>query len=145
MPRPPIPLNALLCLDLYATSRAVIKAYRPLLDALGLTYPQYLVMVALWEAGPLGVKELSERLSLDSGTLSPLLKRLEAMKLVTRTRDSDDERAVTIALTESGRALQEKSYAVGEGIACLFALKPEEARTLQTMLREISQRMDAAG
>src|SRR4051812_24114791 len=98
-------LENFLCLDLYATSRAVMKAYTPLLAPLGLTYPQYLVLVALWEAEPLQVNELAEGLSLDSGTLSPLLKRLEASGLVERKRSDQDERTVNIALTATGRAL----------------------------------------
>ena len=135
-------LDELLCLDLYAASRAAIKAYGPLLDPLGLTYPQYLVMVALWESGALTVKDLSERLSLDSGTLSPLLKRLEAAGLVARSRNTDDERVVTISLTAAGRSLEEKAAAVCSSIACLFDLNTAELRKLQSTLRAIAQRME---
>lgn len=139
-----VSLKNLLCLDLYAASRAVTKAYRPLLDPLGLTYPQYLVMVALWESEPLAVKDLSERLSLDSGTLSPLLKRLESAGLVRRTRSRLDERGVDIALTEAGRSLRAKAGEVFEGIGCLFAMQAEEMRGLQGTLRELTRRMEAA-
>ena len=133
----------MLCLDLYAASRAVIKAYGPLLQDLGLTYPQYLVMIALWEKAPLAVKDLSGRLSLDSGTLSPLLKRLEAMGLVTRTRSRDDERGVLIGLTEKGRALEARNKRVSEGMRCLFAMSGDSVARLQETLRGISERMEA--
>ena len=137
-----VSLDDLLCLDLYATSRAVIKAYRPFLDGLGLTYPQYIVMVALWEAAPLKVGQISERLDLDSGTLSPLLKRLEVAGLVARTRGKTDEREVSIALTESGRALEARSGAVSEGITGLYAMKSGEVARLQATLRGLRRRME---
>lgn len=142
MPSPrPLTLSDLLCFDLYATSRAVTKAYGPLLAELDLTYPQYLVMIALWEEQPLTVKELSSRLSLDSGTLSPLLKRLEAMGLVARNRSADDEREVRIGLSAKGRALQTKAASVCAVMAKHFGLSPEELRRLQSTLREIRRRM----
>jgi DNA-binding MarR family transcriptional regulator len=141
--RPPPSLENFLCLDLYATSRAVMKAYTPLLTPLGLTYPQYLVLVALWESEPQKVNELADRLSLDSGTLSPLLKRLEAAGLVERSRSTKDERAVEVALTAAGRALQKKAPEVVSRIDELFGLKPEEMRRLQTTLRSIGERMEA--
>src|SRR4051794_11843805 len=102
-------LSELLCFDLYASSRAVTRAYGPLLATLGLTYPQYLVMIALWEKQPLSVKDLAERLSLDSGTLSPLLKRLQAARLVRRERSAEDERAVIVSLTDKGDALRSQA------------------------------------
>jgi len=142
--RSPPSLENFLCLDLYATSRAVMKAYTPLLAPLGLTYPQYLVLVALWETEPQKVNELADRLSLDSGTLSPLLKRLEAAGLVERSRSTIDERAVEIALTAAGRALQKKAPEVINRIDDLFGLKPEELRRLQTTLRSIGERMEAS-
>jgi DNA-binding MarR family transcriptional regulator len=141
-PRPPLTLDQFLCLDLYAASRAVMKAYTPLLSPLGLTYPQYLVMVALWESDGQQVNELAERLSLDSGTLSPLLKRLEAAGLVGRTRSSDDERAVKVALTATGRALQKKAPEVVSRIEALFGLRPTEIQQLKTTLQGISRRME---
>jgi MarR family transcriptional regulator, organic hydroperoxide resistance regulator len=141
---PQISLNNLLCLDLYAASRAVIKAYHPLLTPLGLTYPQYLVMIALWESGPLAVNELSKRLSLDSGTLSPLLKRLEAAGLIDRTRSNEDERRVSISLTRAGEALREKVPAVQEAVACAFHVKGEALRDLQETLRTITRTMGGA-
>ena len=138
-----LPLDRLLCLDLYSTSRAVTKAYRPYLEKLGLTYPQYLVMTALWEQSPLGVKDLSAKLSLDSGTLSPLLKRLEAAKLVRRTRGTEDEREVAISLTTEGAAMRKESRTVCEGMFPRFGLTPEKAVELQQTLRKIRQLMEA--
>lgn len=140
--RTPLTLDQFLCLDLYATSRTVMKAYTPLLAPLGLTYPQYLVMVALWEKDAQQVNELAERLSLDSGTLSPLIKRLEAAGLVERSRSRDDERAVKVALTAAGRALQKKAPEVVSRIEELFGLRPAEMQQLKTTLRGISQRME---
>jgi MarR family transcriptional regulator, organic hydroperoxide resistance regulator len=137
------PLDDLLCLDLYATSRAVIKAYRPFLDPLGLTYPQFVVLVALWETDSLTVKDLSERMNLDSGTLSPLLKRLEAPGLITRTRNTSDEREVIITLTHAGQALKNQINPVFEGIGCLFDMNMNEVRDLQRTLRTIRKKMDS--
>ncbi|MDP0499311.1 MAG: MarR family transcriptional regulator [Verrucomicrobiota bacterium JB022] len=132
------------CLDLYATSRAVIKAYGPLLKDLGLTYPQYLVMISLWQYGTLSVKDLSGLLNLDSGTLSPLLKRLQAAGLVERTRSTVDERGVDISLTDEGRQLEAKSAAVREKIGELFCLPEAEMRQMQATLRAITGRMEAS-
>lgn len=100
-------LDNQLCFKLYAASRAVIRAYKPMLDALGLTYPQYLVMLVLWERDGLTVSEIGEQLTLDSGTLTPLLKRLEGANLLERVRDAQDERRVRITLTPQGRALRD--------------------------------------
>jgi DNA-binding MarR family transcriptional regulator len=138
----PIPLDQLLCLDLYTASRVVIKAYGPLLEKLDLTYPQYLVMTALWETDELKVKDLSERLHLDSGTMSPLLKRLEAAGLVSRKRGQEDEREVLIALTAAGRELQKKSGEVQNGIVCLMGMSLAEAQKLQKILRGIVNRLE---
>lgn len=121
-------LDRQLCFKLYAASRAVTKLYRPLLDELCLTYPQYLVLLVLWEwdhrAPPPGptVKALGERLMLDSGTLTPLLKRLEAQGLISRRRSPRDERAVTLALTDAGRALRKRARAVPERLLCATSL-----------------------
>lgn len=134
---PAISLDKLLCLDLYAASRALIKAYHPLLSPLGLTYAQYLVLVALWESGPLAVKTLSERLSLDTGTLSPLLKRLESAGLIVRTRNKEDERGVTISLTKAGEDLRKKSPAISEAISCAVPLNGEAVAELQQTLRRL--------
>lgn len=104
--QPGLRLDDQLCFALYAATNRVVRAYRPLLGELGLTYPQYLVMLVLWEGDQLMVSELGERLYLDSGTLTPLLKRLESAGLLTRLRDAQDERRVRIALTDAGRALR---------------------------------------
>ena len=113
----------LLCFDIYSAARAITRAYRPLLSTLGLTYPQYLVMVALWESAPRTVKDLGESLELDSGTLSPLLKRLEASGLVTRERRADDERTVEITPTPRGRALLRAAEKVPTEMAALMGIR----------------------
>jgi MarR family transcriptional regulator, organic hydroperoxide resistance regulator len=141
--RTPLSLDSFLCLDLYSASRAVMKAYTPLLEPLGLTYPQYLVMVALWEKDGQQVNELAERLSLDSGTLSPLLKRLQAAGLVERNRSTEDERAVKVELTAAGRALQKKAPEVVSRIEELFGLRASEMQQLKATLRGIGKRMEA--
>ena len=143
--RPAISLESFLCLDLYATSRAVMKAYTPLLAPLGLTYPQYLVMVALWEEAPLQVNELAVRLSLDSGTLSPLLKRLEAAGLVERNRSLEDERIVKIGLTAAGSALQKNAPEIVNRITERFGLSPAELAPFKRTLRAVKERMTEGG
>lgn len=132
-----------LCFDLYAASRAVTKAYRPLLDPLGLTYPQYLVMLVLWEHGSHSVTALGQALQLDSGTLSPLLKRLESAGLIRRQRRPDDERAVEVGLTEAGLALKERAASVPAAIACKVGLRLAEGRALQAELRRLVAALDA--
>ena len=105
-----------LCFSLYACSRAILRLYRPYLDELQLTYPQYLVLVTLWEKPKRTIKELGEVLNLDTGTLTPLLKRMEAASLVERHRDTVDERIVNIHITEAGKALQEKASCVPQSL-----------------------------
>ena len=121
-------LNDMLCFTVYSTAHAFNRVYKPLLDALALTYPQYLVMLGLWERDGVTVKQIGEQLHLDSGTLTPLLKRLEAAQLIKRTRDTADERQVLIALTSQGQALREKARAVPQSIlaasACSIAELP---------------------
>ncbi|GGJ71917.1 MarR family winged helix-turn-helix transcriptional regulator [Deinococcus aquiradiocola] len=145
----PIALSALLCFDVYATSRAVTRAYRPLLEPLGLTYPQFLVMLSLWEADaddavtrPLTVGALGERLALDSGTLSPLLKRLEASGLLRRERSTHDEREVQVALSDEGRALQAKAADVPTQMTGLMGLNPRDVQRLQVSLRLLRSHLD---
>jgi DNA-binding MarR family transcriptional regulator len=128
--RDPLALRQQLCLPLYAASRALIRAYGPLLETLGLTYPQYLVMLALWEESPLQLKDLGERLHLDSGTLTPLLKRLEGAGLVIRRRDDADERRLFLELTQKGRALRSKAEAIP---GTLRANIPMGGRALQDL------------
>lgn len=131
-------LDQQLCFALYNASRAVIRAYGPLLEPLGLTYPQYLVMLILWEEKSLSVKALGERLALDSGTLTPLLKRLEQRGLVTRQRDTEDERVVRISLTPDGQKLRAKARRVPTELACRtgFDLTEERERARLVRLRE---------
>lgn len=132
-----------LCFALYASSLAMTKLYRPLLEPLGLTYPQYLVMLALWERDGAGVGELGERLSLDSGTLTPLLKRLEAAGLLLRLRDADDERRVRVALTAGGRALRRKAEAVPATIAAASGCSLDELSDLTARLQALRLQLQA--
>ena len=132
--RPAPGLDDQICLALYTASRALTSRYRTLLAPLGLTYPQYLAMVALWEDGPQSVARLGERLYLDSGTLSPLLRRLESTGLVTRTRSADDERSVTIALTERGSGLRADAAGVPDAICASTGLDVESLMALQKQI-----------
>ncbi|MGH3736248.1 MAG: MarR family winged helix-turn-helix transcriptional regulator [Micromonosporaceae bacterium] len=132
-------LDQQVCFALYAASRATTQLYRPVLDRLGLTYPQYLVMLVLWERGPVTVKELGTALELDSGTLSPLLKRLEATGLVTRRRRADDERSVEIRLTDRGDALRQPAAGVPRKIAAATGLDAAALRTLRDQLTAVTR------
>ncbi|WP_334190807.1 MarR family winged helix-turn-helix transcriptional regulator [Noviherbaspirillum sp.] len=114
----PLALDNQLCFALYSASLAMTKTYKPYLDKLGLTYPQYLVMLVLWQQDDVLVKAIGERLYLDSGTLTPLLKRLEASSLIARTRDEADERQVRITLTKEGRSLKKKAQCIPQQILC---------------------------
>ncbi|GAA4684775.1 MarR family transcriptional regulator [Pseudonocardia yuanmonensis] len=138
-----------LCFALYAASRAVTAVYRPLLDELGLTYPQYLVMLVLWERGSLSVKEVSTALHLDYGTVTPLLKRLEALGLVSRRRRTDDERGVEVALTDRGRKLRERAGGVPVELGRAFGLDPADRGalrdTLVVLTRSLTDHAQAAG
>ena len=137
-------LDNQLCFAVYSASLAMTRLYKPQLDKLGLTYPQYLVMLALWEEDGLMVSALGERLSLDSGTLTPLLKRLEANGLVARVRDVADERRVHITLTAAGRRLKGRAAGVP---ACLFAASEcsiDELVTLTRQLQSLRDRVRAA-
>jgi DNA-binding MarR family transcriptional regulator len=131
------------CFSLHSASRAFGGVYREALRDLDLTYPQYLAMLTLWEHGDLPVKRIGELLRLDSGTLSPLLKRLEAAGLVTRARSAQDERSVIVRLTASGSALREQAQCVPRTIAAVTGLDPVELRALQGMLRRLTERLDA--
>jgi DNA-binding MarR family transcriptional regulator len=139
-----IPLDEYTCLSLYAASRAVTGLYRELLEDLGLTYPQYLVMRLLWQRGPLGVKDVGAALALDYGTLSPLLKRLETMGLIRRTRRPDDERAVEIVLTDQGEALRERAADVPEKLSCALGISEDEAAGLRETLRRMTDSIHTA-
>ena len=138
MDAPYAKLSELLCFDLYAASRALTAVYRPLLAQLGLTYPQYLVLVVLWRDEPCTVKQLSTTLRLDYGTLTPLLRRMEGNGLLTRQRRDDDERSVNIALTEVGSSLRSHSTAIQDAIRAALGLTPAQATELQATLQSVT-------
>ncbi len=145
LPTPPqLQLDNQLCFALYRASRAVIRSYGPALDELGLTYLQYLTMMVLWEKAPLSVGEIGERLHLDSGTLTPLLKRLEEAGLVSRDRDPDDERRVAVSLTREGRALRRKAEDVPLRVGSCFGLSAAEARELHAVLHTLADTVEQA-
>ncbi len=125
------------CFPLYACAKEVVRRYRPYLDRLSLTYTQYITMMALWECAPLSVKELGERLYLDTGTLTPLLKTMEQKGLIVRTRSEQDERSVIISLTEKGLALREQALDVPEKVGSCIHLPPEKAQQLYALLYEL--------
>ena len=134
-------LDRQLCFAMYSASLAMTKAYKPLLAPLGLTDPQYLVMLVLWEGDGVTVSQLGERLTLDSGTLTPLLKRLEALGYVQRLRDTADERRVLLQLTPSGRRLKARAVAVPQAIACATACDLSEVSALAAQLRQLRDRL----
>ena len=140
-----IKLDAQLCFAIYGAAHAFNRTYKPLLDPLGLTYPQYLVMIALWEEDDQPVKAIGDRLGLDSGTLSPLLKRLEQAGLVARKRDRDDERQVIISLTEKGADLKKQAGAVTAAIGKALGCSHEEAAALRDGLVALKERLLNAG
>jgi DNA-binding MarR family transcriptional regulator len=137
-------LDRQLCFALHATSRAVTQAYGPLLAPLGVTYPQYLVLLVLWEEDDLTVSGVGERLFLDSGTLTPLLKRLETQGLVVRHRDPEDERVVRISLTTAGKKLRRKAEGIAKGVACAIGVELGEIAALREPLRKILLRFHSA-
>jgi DNA-binding MarR family transcriptional regulator len=137
-------LEQQVCYALSIAARGVVATYKPLLAPLGLTHPQYLAMVALWQHGPLQVKDLGSLLSLDSGTLSPLLKRLDAMGLVRRERSPLDERLVTVTLTERGEDLRSPAQEVHQGVVRRLGLDKSELENLQTVLRRLTRATGAA-
>ena len=123
-----------LCFPLYACSREIVKKYKPYLDDLDLTYTQYITMMVLWERGQMNVKELGECLYLDSGTLTPLLKKLETKGWVTRQRAKEDERVLIVTLTKEGKKLRDRAAVVPEKMSCCVKLSPEESKTLYSLL-----------
>jgi len=140
----PLLLGNQLCFAIYSTAHAFNRVYKPLLDRLGLTYPQYLVMLVLWERDGLSVKDVGERLFLDSGTLTPLLKRLEAAEFIKRTRSTEDERQVLIALTARGHALKEKARAVPQAILAASECSVTELSAMKNELVALRDRLNAA-
>ena len=137
-------LNDMVCFNLYAASRAVSAAYRPLLEPLDVTYPQYLVLATLWEYGDLSVGELSQRLQLEYGTMTPLLKRMEARGLVSRTRSTRDERTVIVALAPDGEALRVHAPGIYAAICEIFGFTPERAADALAVLRSVTDHANRA-
>lgn len=132
-------LDNQLCFALYGAANRMTRLYRPLLDALGLTYPQYLAMLVLWEASPRTVGALGDALDLDSSTLTPLLKRLEAGGLVERARDPEDERRVIVALTDKGRALRDQAASIPEKLFCALDMPLETMGALRDQLKTVAK------
>ncbi|WNR47122.1 MarR family winged helix-turn-helix transcriptional regulator [Paenibacillus roseipurpureus] len=132
-----------LCFSLYASSRAITRMYRPFLEELGLTYPQYLVLLVLWDQKESTVKELSEKLDLDSGTLTPMLKRMETQQLLVRKRSLEDERVVLIHITEMGLALYEKALCIPQTLFASSGLSPEEIANFNAQLKRIISSVNA--
>lgn len=130
-------LDNQLCFSLYSATNAITRAYRPLLDALDLTYLQYMAMLVLWEEQSVSVKRLGERLHLDSGTLTPLLKRLEAKALVVRGRSPDDERVRVITLTDAGQSLKTQAETVPEQILCQTCMPLDELKQMKQLCDQL--------
>lgn len=130
-----------LCFPLYACSREIIKLYKPFLDKLDLTYTQYLTMMVLWESNQLSVKELGKKLYLDSGTLTPVLKKMESKGLISRKRSSEDERIMIILITENGLKLKEKALEIPHRVFCETQLEKDEAIQLKIRLKNLLQKM----
>jgi MarR family transcriptional regulator, organic hydroperoxide resistance regulator len=140
----PLLLGSQLCFAIYSTAHAFNRVYKPLLDRLGLTYPQYLVMLVLWERDGVTVKDIGERLFLDSGTLTPMLKRLETAELIKRSRSTEDERQVLIALTSKGQALRDKAKAVPQAILAASDCSVGELSAMKNELVALRDRLNAA-
>jgi DNA-binding MarR family transcriptional regulator len=133
----PLKLENQLCFPLYASAREVVKKYKPFLDKIGLTYTQYIAMMVLWENKSINVKSLGECLYLDSGTLTPLLKKLEAQGLVARARSAEDERNLIVTLTDKGEALKQEALHIPEEIGKCINITQEDAQTLYRILYQI--------
>jgi DNA-binding MarR family transcriptional regulator len=146
----PLRLDQQLCFALYSASRALTRAYAPLLEPLGLTYPQYLVLLVLWEEDGVSVKQLGERLALDSATLTPLLKRLAERGIVERRRDENDERVVRIHLTPGGKALRGKARRIPADLACRAGFDIHDERAIAHLVRlreelvDLTRRLESA-
>ncbi|MCW2556354.1 MAG: transcriptional regulator [Mycobacterium sp.] len=139
-----MPVDQQLCFALYSASRAMTAAYRPVLTEMNLTYPQYLVMLVLWEEGHVTVGRLGERLQLDSGTLSPLLKRLEGNGFVQRERSRDDERLVDVTLTPAGRRLERRAKCIPEELGRATGMTEEQAADLRDAVRHLTDALTAS-
>jgi MarR family transcriptional regulator, organic hydroperoxide resistance regulator len=135
-------LDRQLCFAAYSVSQAFTRAFKPRLDAMGLTYPQYLALLVLWEKDDQTLKQIGEHLRLDSGTLTPLLKRLEAAGFVRRMRDPDDERHVRVRLTPHGARLRAKAAEAGRAVGCGTGLTPHALQALRDELIDVRDRLD---
>ena len=133
----PLKLENQICFPLYACAKEIVKAYKPYLDELDLTYTQYITMMVMWEHEQLRVKEVGKYLYLDSSTLTPLLKRLEEKGYVTRRRSAEDERDLIVTITDAGKALREKALTVPQRLAACVELEPDKARFLYGVLYEL--------
>jgi DNA-binding MarR family transcriptional regulator len=144
---PAVPLDKQLCFSLYGASMAMSRVYKPLLDRLGITYPQYLVLHALWEEDGRTIGAIAERLSLESSTITPLVKRLAAVEIVTRERDPLDERHVRVRLTDKGWALEHESACVSEDVFARTGLSMAELELMTKQIRTLRQTLvdDAVG
>ncbi|MFT5851289.1 MAG: DNA-binding MarR family transcriptional regulator [Colwellia sp.] len=140
---PQLLLENQICFSLYSAANAMIRAYRPLLDTLNLTYPQYLVMLVLWRNNGINVKSLGNKLRLDSGTLTPLLKRLEAKGIIVRKRSNIDERSRDMYLTELGKNLKQKAAQVPETIFSKSGLKSEQLFALKSICDQLTQNLES--
>ena len=145
----PLELERQVCFALSVASRTVLSVYRPLLEPMGLTHPQYLVMLALWQHAPLSVRDLSRLLQLDPGTLSPLLKRLEASGLVRRERSQHDERVLAVTLTPAGRRLRKRAEKIPPAVVAMLGMEVAELKSLHTTLTAVidvaQQAIESAG
>ncbi|MGG0236879.1 MarR family winged helix-turn-helix transcriptional regulator [Bacillus rhizoplanae] len=137
----PLHLDNQLCFSIYACSREVTRFYRPYLEEMGITYPQYITLLVLWEQNGITVKEIGERLFLDSGTLTPMLKRMEGLQLVKRIRSKEDERKVCIELTEQGSALKKKACSLPQTMASHLGITTEDYTTLLIQLNKLIETM----
>lgn len=131
-----------LCFPLYAAAREVIKQYHPLLEAVDLTYTQYIVMMVLWSEGKITVRDLCKKLYLDSGTLTPVLKSMESKGLLTRSRSKQDERVLNVEITDAGYALREKAVAIPPQVGSCIRLEPQEALQLYRLLYKVLDGME---
>ena len=138
----PLRLKVQLCFPLYACARETLKLYKPYLDELDLTYTQYIAMMVLWEKKAVTVKEMGAMLHLDSGTLTPLLKKMEAKGLLIRRRSTEDERSLIVSLTEEGEALRERAVDIPAKMSQCVNLEPEEARELYRLLYKLLQQAE---
>lgn len=144
MKPPKLPLDSQLCFSLYSATIAINRTYKPMLDAFGLTYPQYLVLSTLWEQDALTVSGIANRLSLESSMITPLLKRLEAANFVIRTRNPDDERQVVVTLTDKGRSLNEETACLTQALLEHSGMTPEELTRLNADVRRLKEALTSS-